>query len=103
MWHAETSALVLRLYAAAGDYERCNPFSCVAFAKTIGPGVVFVEGVLRVEGKPMRISDWASMARMLREQHGIHTIRAFRHGKIVEFDTARAVQASAPVAECDLA
>lgn len=90
MWHAEASALVLRLYAEPGGYERREPFIGVAFAKHMGPDAVFIEGALRVDGRPLSPSHWRSLARMLRDEHGVKTIHAIRHGRPYEVDTSRA-------------
>jgi hypothetical protein len=90
MWHAETASLVLRHYPQAGGYERREAFRAVAFAKMLGAGVAFLEGALRVDGQPLTLSDWRDIALVLRHQHGVMTIRAKRHGRDVEFPTARA-------------
>ena len=93
MWHAEISALVLRKYAPGGNYAGADPFVAVAFAKTLGPKSVFIEGCLRSDGQPLTVSDWRSLARLLRDSVGIQTIQAVHGGEPFSIETARAGRA----------
>lgn len=93
MWHAEIVALMLRRYDVEDGYKRKIPFNGVAFVKMLGAGECFIEGALRVDGQPMTLRDWRDLGRMLRDEFGIFTIRAKRHGKTVDvnvvYDTIR--------------
>lgn len=87
-WHAETSAFVLRFLPDGAQYG--DPFVGIAFAKMLGPGVAFIEGALRTDGRPLTIRDWRDLARLLRDDHGVITIKAMRDGEPVEYSTVRA-------------
>lgn len=94
-WHAETSAMVLRGLPEGAAYGA--PFIAIVFVKTLGPGVAFLEGALRVDGRELQVSDWRSLARKLRAEHGIEVLRMVRHGKPVEYETARAMAPTRPL------
>ncbi|MBA4344387.1 MAG: hypothetical protein C0423_19785 [Methylibium sp.] len=87
-WNAETSAMVLRGLPDGAAYGA--PFIAIVFVKTVGPGVAFLEGALRVDGHELSVRDWRSLARKLRAEHGIERVRMMRHGRAVEHLTARA-------------
>lgn len=89
MWHAEISSLVLRHYDGESGYELHLEFNGVAFAKTMGHGIVFIEGALRISGKPFTMCDWKELGACLLEQFGIHTIKADRRGREVTFDVKK--------------
>lgn len=90
-WHAEVTAIVLRRYENLEDHEAYKTFDAVAHAVLCGPGEVFIEGALTADGKPISMSDWRQLGLLLLQEHGIHTVRADRRGKIVEFSTKRAL------------
>ena len=92
MWHAEVSSLVLRHYENRCGYELHLAFDGVAYAKSIGRGVMFIEGALRTDGAQLRLSDWRDLAILLLERFGVHTVKVDRRGKEVSFDTRRAIK-----------
>lgn len=89
MWHAEVGSLILRRYDRPDGYELRLQFNGVGACKMLGPGVCFIEGALRTDGKPLSLGDWQDLARMLRDQHGIRVIKAKRvkaDGQSVDVD-----------------
>lgn len=89
MWHAEIAALVLRHYRNGLGFELHLSFDGVAFAKSVGRGVMFIEGALRVTGEPLSLDDWKDLGRLLLKDFGVHTIKADRRSKEVIFDVKR--------------
>lgn len=94
-WHSEVSGIVLRGYHEPDGYSRTLRYIAVCYVKCLGVGEVFIEAFLRLDGADLTVGDLRGIARLLREQHGVETIRAKRSKKngetrLVEWSTSRA-------------
>lgn len=88
-WHAELTSLLLRGYTEPDGYAEQRKFQAVVGAKFLGPGAVFLEGALRVDGQELQRADWGDLAALLHGTHGAHTAFAKRNGKLAELDLIR--------------
>lgn len=80
MWHAQITELKLRNLPSRAAYLRREPFTAILTVNFLGDDCVFLHGMLRVDGKPLNRRDYLDILALLREQFGVKTVEAERHG-----------------------
>lgn len=91
MWHAQITELRLRQLASQQAYADREPYSAILTVRFLGDNAVFVESMLKVSGRALNRRDWFEIVGILREQYGVETIEAERHGRRVSWPTTVAV------------
>lgn len=86
MWHAQITSLTLRFYDR-GSYGEKSPYHATAQVEFLGDQAVFVHAALRRDGAALNRQQWRALADLLRDQFGVKTIEAERHGRRVSWAT----------------
>lgn len=89
-WHIEPSTFIVRGYQeSVNGYAEKMPYDAVAHVKMLGEGRAFIEAAKGPEAD-LKPSEWRSLARLLRDEWGVHTLEAIRNGVLVSWPTGRA-------------
>ena len=81
MWHAQITELRLRELPSADAYTARERYTAILTARFLGDRTVFVEGMLKITGRPFGRDDFYAILKLLREQYGVVTVEADRHGR----------------------
>ena len=92
MWHAQVTELRLRELPGEGDYENRAPYTAILTARFLGDRCVFIEGMLKITGRPFNRRDFFGILSLLREQYGVMTVEAERHGERKVWTTLQVVE-----------
>lgn len=93
MWHLQVTSLTARLYRDGTSYDNYDPYVATAQVELMGDGTCFMHTMLRTEGDgSLTKRQFLRLGEILYKQYGITKVLAIRKGKMVEYDTVKALK-----------
>lgn len=97
-WHLSSSHVEARGYDAPGGYEARVPYRAVASVTLLGgTGIAYVGAAMVKQGASLTRADLAALGVALRAQLGVQALLIERHGKLIKWDIAAALDGDGPL------